>query len=212
MKYWVVSILTAIIACGFGNLDTMVLASNFVFRKNLRRLGRGNTFISNFRRVYGIKGVLELLAVELVRDLLPILIGGFLFGRIEHADMGYIMAGICLCIARMWPYLYDLKGSTAFICYLITCIFIDKSAAIAALVLFAGVVWGTRYIPLGIAISAVINIVIGVLVVDDSLTLRLFIILNVLMAVHCVPALLRIRKQQEEKLSFRNDFSYKFDE
>ena len=39
MKYWIFSILTAVIAYIFGCLNTQVLASNFVFRTNLRRLG-----------------------------------------------------------------------------------------------------------------------------------------------------------------------------
>ena len=59
--YWILLILTAIIAYLFGSLDTMVLASNFVFHRNLRRLGNEATWFSNFRRVYGISGFVRLL-------------------------------------------------------------------------------------------------------------------------------------------------------
>ena len=74
--YILLLLITAVIAYFIGSMRTMVLASNFVFRKNLLRLGTGNSLISNFRRIYGWKGVIKVLLVELVRDILPILIGG----------------------------------------------------------------------------------------------------------------------------------------
>ena len=78
MIYWVLSILTAVLAYFFGCLDSIVIASNFIFHRNLRRLGKGSAFVSNFWRVYGWKGAVKLFLVELVLDLLPILIGGFI--------------------------------------------------------------------------------------------------------------------------------------
>ena len=53
MKYWIFSVLTALRAYTAGCLKSTVLASNVVFHKNLRRLGSGNVFLSNFRRIYG---------------------------------------------------------------------------------------------------------------------------------------------------------------
>ena len=44
--YWLLLLLTAAVAYVFGSMDSMVLASNFVFRQNLRRLGSGNRWIS----------------------------------------------------------------------------------------------------------------------------------------------------------------------
>ena len=49
--YWLLLLPTALVAYIFGSMDTMVLASNFVFRQNLRRLGQGNRWLSNFRRL-----------------------------------------------------------------------------------------------------------------------------------------------------------------
>ena len=80
--YWILLILTAFIAYTFGSLDTMVLASNFVFRRNLRRLGNSATWFSNFQRVYGIGGFAKLLVIELVKDIVPVLIGGLLLGKL----------------------------------------------------------------------------------------------------------------------------------
>ena len=74
--YWILLLLTALIAYLFGSLRSVVIASNFVFHRSLLRLGKGNVWLSNFRRIYGLGGFIRLGLVELVKDLLPILIGG----------------------------------------------------------------------------------------------------------------------------------------
>ena len=73
--YWILLLITALFAYLFGSMDTMVLASNFVFRRNLMRLGDHSRWLSNFRRLFGISGFFKLLAVELVKNLIPLLIG-----------------------------------------------------------------------------------------------------------------------------------------
>ena len=92
--YILLLIPTAFFAYMFGGLDTMVLASNFVFRRGLWKLGRGNVWLSNFRRIYGVGGFVKLLLVELVKDLIPIFIGGILLGmsRTTAAEFTFFLA------------------------------------------------------------------------------------------------------------------------
>ena len=106
--YWLLLLVTAFFAYLFGSMDTMVLASNFVFHRNLRRLGDTKTWLSNFKRLYGPAGFLKLLAVELVKDLIPILIGSLLLGVKGHADAGRAFAGFVLVLGRLWK----LTGET----------------------------------------------------------------------------------------------------
>ena len=72
--------LIAFISYTIGSIGTLRVAGQFVFHRNLSRLGRGNLFISNFRRLFGIKGVIKLALVEIVKDLLPILFGSLILG------------------------------------------------------------------------------------------------------------------------------------
>ena len=65
--YWLLLGLTAIVAYLFGSMDTMVLASNFVFGRNLLRLGDHKSWLSNFYRLYGFGGFFKLLSVPLPR-------------------------------------------------------------------------------------------------------------------------------------------------
>ena len=50
--------ITAFFAYTIGSIGTLRAAGQFVFHRNLSRLGRGNLFISNFRRIYGVPGVI----------------------------------------------------------------------------------------------------------------------------------------------------------
>ena len=109
--YWVLLLTTALFAYLIGSLDTLVLASNFVFHRNLRRLGGSDVWLSNFYRIYGVKGFVKLLAVELIRDALPLLIGSLLLGIKGHADAGRAFAGFVLVLARLWPAIYGFRGS-----------------------------------------------------------------------------------------------------
>ena len=66
--YWLLLLPTAFVAYIFGSLDTMVIASNFFFRHNLRRLGTGNRWLSNFRRIFGVPGFIKLAIAEILKE------------------------------------------------------------------------------------------------------------------------------------------------
>ena len=70
MIYTVLLIIIAVIAYGCGSMSSVVIASNFVFHVNLRRLGTGSSALSNFRRIYGVKGFVKLLLAGDEKDCL----------------------------------------------------------------------------------------------------------------------------------------------
>ena len=67
--YWILLLITAFFAYCFGSISTLSIASVFVFHRDLHRIGKKSMFLSNFRRLYGWKGALKLLGVELARRL-----------------------------------------------------------------------------------------------------------------------------------------------
>ena len=149
MIYTVLLIIIAVIAYGIGSMSSVVIASNYVFHVNLRRLGTGSSALSNFRRIYGAKGFVKLLLVELVRDILPILIGGLLMGIKGQTAVGRAFAGFCLVMGRLYPVFYDLKGSHAIICMLVVMAFVNFSGALAVLLFVVLGIWLTKYVSLG---------------------------------------------------------------
>ena len=212
IAYWLLLLPTALVAYVFGSMDTMVLASNFVFRQNLRRLGHGNRWLSNFRRLYGIPGFIKLALVEVIKDLLPILIGGWLLGIKGHADVGRAFACFCLVLGRLYPVFYDFKGSHAGIALVVGAFTLNSSVGGAALVILALVTWFGRYLSLGAVAAAAVAMMVSVLVVDGDLVLRLLVFSAGLILFKHIPALIRIVQGREFRFSLEEDITYKLDE
>lgn len=210
--YWLLLLPTALVAYVFGSMDSMVLASNFVFRQNLRRLGQGNRWLSNFRRLYGIPGFIKLALVEVIKDLLPILIGGWLLGIKGHADAGRAFACFCLVLGRLYPVFYDFKGSHAGIALVVGAFTLNTSVGGAALVVLALVTWFGRYLSLGAVAAAAVAMMVSVLVVDGDLVLRLLVFSAGLILFKHIPALIRIVQGREFRFSLEEDITYKLDE
>ena len=211
MIYTVLLIIIAVIAYGIGSMSSVVIASNYVFHVNLRRLGTGSSALSNFRRIYGAKGFVKLLLVELVRDILPILIGGLLMGIKGQTAVGRAFAGFCLVMGQLYPLFYDLKGSHAIICMLVVMAFVNFSGALAVLLFVALGIWLTKYVSLGAVAGAAVMCIASLLLVDDPLVMKLALFAGLAVLVRHIPAVSRMLSGRETKLSFEEDISYKLD-
>ena len=212
MVYWVLLLITALFAYLFGSLDTMVLASNFVFHRNLRRLGDSRVWLSNFRRLYGFGGFAKLLAVELVKDLIPILIGALLLGIKGHVDAGRAFAALVMVMGSLWPLFGGLRGNHAPVAYVVACLATEASVGIAAAIVMLLVTLLTRYVPLGTVAGVLVSLLVIMLVVDDVLLTRLLLITAGLVLLRQLPAIVRILRRREPRLSFEQDITYKLDE
>lgn len=210
--YWFLLLLTAIVAYGLGSMSTMVIASNYVFRASLRRLGTGNLWVSNFRRIYGVWGWVRLLLVEFVKDTLPILFGSLLLGFKGHADVGRAFAGLCVVLGRLYPLFYDFKGSHATLALVFMGLWIQPSVGIATAVVAALAIVFTRYITLATLASALVCVAVTALMVEGDLVSKLLFIAVGLVFFKHIPAISRLVGGREERLSFEEDITYKLDE
>ena len=212
MIYWILSIFTALIAYAFGCLDSIVIASNFIFRRNLRKFGKSSAFVSNFWRVYGWKGSVKLFLVELVLDLLPILIGGWLFAIKGHADIGRALAGFCLVMGRMWPATNELRGGHGAVAMIFAAFAAGTSVGIAVLLVLVGTAAFTRMLSLGTLIGAASFLIVTLLTVDEGLVIRLVLFTVLAVLARHLPAIFRIARGREPRFNFEKDITYKLDE
>ena len=210
--YIILLAITAFLAYVTGSISTQRLASRYLFKKNLLRLGSGDVWVSNFRRLFGVPGFLKLLGMEIVKALIPILIGGLLLHIKGHADVGFVFAGFCLMMGRLYPVFNRFRGCHGIVALCVAALFASPSAGIAAAIVAAAVIWFTRYLSLGALAAALAVIVIAVLVVDARLVLLLTVGMGLLVIVRHIPAIRRISKGEEPRLNFVEDLSYKFDE
>ena len=210
--YWLLLLPTAVIAYCFGSVSTLSIASVFVFHRDLHRIGKKRMFISNFRRLYGYKGFAKLLLVELLRDFIPVLLGGLLLGFKGHADVGRAFAGFCLVLGRLFPVFNLFRGSHASVCLAVTMLCANVSLGIVTGLAVLALTWFTRYLSLGAIAGALASVLVTVLLVDDRLTRLLLILTAAIVLVKNLPALRRISRKTEMRMSLEEDISYKFDE
>ena len=209
---WFLLLLTAFIAYTTGSVSTRRVASRYVFRRDLLKLGKGNVWLSNFRRLFGPLGFLKLGAVEIVKDLLPLLIGALLIGIRGRADIGRVFAGFCLMMGRLWPVFNRYRGGHGCIALILIGLLVDPSVGVsAALGVIAGI-WFGKSLSIGAVAGAVVMAAVAVMVVEQRLILILTALVCLLVLVHHIPSLRRLLRREEEKLSWEQDISYKFDE
>ena len=212
MIFWILSIVAAVIAYAFGCLNSIVIASNFIFHRNLRKLGKSSAFVSNFWRIYGWKGSVKLFLVELVLDLLPILIGGWLFAIKGHADIGRALAGFCLMMGRMWPATNDLRGGHGAMPLIVASFGIQTSVGIAVLLVLVGASALSRRLSLGTLVGAATLLIVTLLMIDETLVIRLTLFIVLAVLVRHLPAIARMAQGREPRFNFEKDITYKLDE
>lgn len=205
-------LIIAVIAYCIGSLSTVVLASNFVFRRNLSKLGAGNVGLSNFHRVFGVFGFIKLALVEIVKDVLPLVIGGLIMGAKGHSQVGIAFAGFCMVLGRLFPVFYGFRGSHATAALIIAGIAVSKTSGITALLALAAALWFTRYVSLSTMTAAALFIIVALLQVDDRNAMLLCVFMGLIVLIKHIPAIKRLREHTELRLSFEKDISYKFDQ
>jgi len=210
--YIVLLLITALIAYTFGSLDSRVAASVFVFRKNLAKLGKGNVWLANFHRVYGIGGWIKLALVEILKDALPVLLGAALLSFKKHGDVGAAFAGFCLVFGSVFPLIYRFKGASGIFTLIAAAMACKSSVGIAVAIVALGMLAALRYMPLAVSVAALAMIIVGVLEIENSLVMILCIMTALLAIIKHIPGLRRMLHAKESKLSFEEDMSYKFDE
>ena len=210
--YWVILLIIAFIAYNIGSISTLSIASVFVFHQDLHRIGKKQMFISNFRRLFGYKGFVKLVLIELLRDFIPVLLGGLLLSIKGHADIGRAFAGFCLVLGRLFPVYNRFRGSHASVCLAVTMLCAHISLGAAAGLAVIVVTWLSRYLSLGAIAGALVSILVTILVVDDSLLRMLLILTAAIVLLKNIPALRRIPQKKEMRMSLEEDISYKFDQ
>lgn len=175
------------------------------------RIGKRNAWISNFRRRYGIPGFLKLLAVEVIKNALPIFLGGLLMGS-ENRTLGYAFAGFCVTLGSLFPVFNRFRGNHAAVPIILTAMFMRFPLGLTALALSAVIVWVSRYLALSAIVSAAVLFIGAVMTLDGAMITPVCAFLAGIVILKHIPAMIRMSKGTETKLSFEEDISYKFDE
>jgi len=156
-------LLTAVTSYGLGSVNGAIISSKYIWKKDIRDYGSGNAGLTNFYRTFGAAGALLLIITDVLKTVIPILIGGWLMGFVkdstgtfDYAAIGRVFAGFCVMMGHAFPAMYEFKGGKGVLCGGITVLLVDWRVGLICWLAFLLIVIFTRYVSLGSVCCALI--------------------------------------------------------
>lgn len=141
--------LIAIISYALGSLNGAIIASKYIWKKDVRNYGSGNAGLTNFYRTFGIPGMVLVIIIDAVKCAIAVLLGGWLLGLVEYPTVGKLFAGFCVMMGHAFPALYQFKGGKGVLSAGVLVLMVDWRAGIICWLVFLACVIFTRYVSLG---------------------------------------------------------------
>jgi glycerol-3-phosphate acyltransferase PlsY len=197
-------LIIAVVGYFVGNINGAIIASKYFYKKDIRQYGSGNPGLTNFYRVFGKGGVLLVVLIDILKTVIPVLLGGFLLSHIAGRWLlGCQIAGLFAMLGHAFPVIYGFKGGKTVLSAGAMLFFIDwRVAALSwgAFILLSAL---TRYVSLG-SIVAAIAYPVGMLIFGVGGTVEL-----VLAAVSALVIIARHNKNIERLIQGRES-KFKF--
>ncbi len=147
--FWLYIAIIAIASYLLGGINGAIIASTKFFKKDIREYGSKNAGLTNFYRVFGTKGVLLVLAIDIAKSAASVLLGWWLLGLCGYALLGKLIAGFFAILGHTFPVYYRFKGGKGILCAGILVLILDWKIGLICWAVFILLVLLTRYVSLG---------------------------------------------------------------
>ena len=204
--------ITALIAYTMGMLRTDIIASRFIFHRDLRSYSRDNFGITNFLNEYGWGGMVIVIGAEMLKTIVPVIIGSLLLSIIGEAQVGRAFAYFCVMMGTTFPVLYRFKGEHSLVAMITGLILIRFPLGLFTLLAIAAIYYFTHYVSLAVVGSSVITLVVSFMLLDSVWTQRLILAAAVTVLIEYRKSIVRLIRKKEPKFYFRRDLSYIFND
>lgn len=200
----------AVVGYFLGNLNGALIASRYVFHKDIRKYGSGNAGLTNYVRVFGKKGVGLLLGIDIGKTVVAVLIGWGLMAIVGEGTIGRIFAGFCAMLGHAFPVLYGFRGGKCALAGVVVTFMTHPGIGFTVIIVAGLVILFTRYVSLGSIVGAAIFPLLvwffdlgGIEGVVGLLAALLLIFMhrsNIVRLVNGTESRLRLGKRPEKKL------------
>lgn len=142
-------ILAGLIAYLFGSINTSILVAKLSANIDIRNYGSGNAGATNTLRTLGKAAAAIVLAGDILKGVIGVLIGGYLAG-----EAGCLIAGIACVVGHNYPVFFRFKGGKGILTSATVVTMVDWKAGVLLIVLAIGIMAVTKYVSLGSMIGA----------------------------------------------------------
>ena len=138
-----------------GGLNGAIIASKYVFHRDVRDYGSGNAGLTNFFRTFGAPGLAIVIGTDVLKTVIAVVAGGLIMGTQGAASTGQVFAGFCVMLGHIYPVFYGFRGGKGVLCAETMLLIVSFPTGLVSLLIFVGIVWATRYVSLGSVAAAV---------------------------------------------------------
>ena len=147
--------LLAVAGYVLGWANGAILVSKIFYHDDVRAHGSGNAGLTNFYRTYGAKLVLAVIAIDMLKVVIAVELGGWVLG----GALGKYFMGFFCMLGHMFPAPYHFKGGKGILSSGTLLLCLDWRVALVSWGAFAVLVVLTRYVSLGsIAAAALLPV------------------------------------------------------
>lgn len=135
-----------------GCANGAILTSKIFYRDDVRKHGSGNAGLTNFYRTYGAKLMLCVVAIDMLKAVIAVELGGYFLG----GALGKYFMGFFCMLGHMFPAPYGFKGGKGILSSGTLLLCLDWRVALVSWGAFLVLVLLTRYVSLGSVAAAVL--------------------------------------------------------
>lgn len=212
--FWLVVLLLLIAAVSYymGCLNTLILASHLIFRRNLLAYEKTNLGITRFLKDSSFKQLAWFAVLALVKFGFPVLLGGWLMSIYDIPEVGRAFAMLCTLLGNNFPYMNEFKGQSSLVAFFVCCLFLNLGLGIAVIIVSAIVYFVSRYVSLTALAAAFTAFLLGIISIDIRLVTLMLLVCFVIVVIEYRKSIPRLIKRTEPKFIYQKDLSYMFDE
>jgi len=94
-----------------GSINSSIIVSKLLMGKDIREYGSGNAGSTNSYRMMGGKKTLIVMAGDLLKGIIAVLIAGFMFGEMgDLGGIGKMVAASSAIVGHIFPVFFGFKG------------------------------------------------------------------------------------------------------
>ena len=219
MRVFLLILVAAIPAYVLGSVNGAIITSKHFYKKDIRKFGSGNPGLTNFYRVFGLRGVLLVVAVDMFKTIAPVIFGGWLFARFTNMTLsqvwlfdwifevslfGQAVAGLFVMLGHCFPLYYHFKGGKGVMAAGAILLVLDWRLALISWGLFIIITALTRYVSLGAMIGgAAFPISMRLIDLGSYWEFTATLMCAILLIARHEANIKRLIKGEESKFSFR---------
>ncbi len=143
--FFLATVAVAVFAYLCGSINSAVLVSRVLFRKDVREYGSHNAGLTNMLRVFGKTGAVFTLIGDMAKALVAVLCGMLLCG---YTYGGFIAMFFCV-IGHAYPVFFGFRGGKGVLSSATAILCLSPAAFLAVIGLFLLMVATTRIVSVG---------------------------------------------------------------